>query len=407
VIADGQGLYHDRIVVIGSGWRFTSGISHYTYRLSSALAEDYPVGTLLIRRLVPRILYPGRKRVGSAVTNASYPPEISVYDGVDWYWGPSLTGALKFLDRQRPTVVILQWWTGAVLHTYLRLVRHAVQQGARVIMEWHEGQDVGEAALPGTRLYVQKLMPRLLSYVDAHVVHSDFDLKAVKAAYSLDNLPVHRMPHGPYDHLIRSSTQVELAPDAPFRLLYFGVVRPFKGVEDLVAAFDLLDPDRAKEFRMSVVGETWEGWNAPNQAIARSRYSDLIERVDRYVTDTELTAYFEQADAVVLPYHRSSASGPLHIAMSAGLPVIVTAVGGLVEAVQEYPGAVLVPPKDPAALRNALLQLLAHRGRRYADPHSWRRTVDGYRALIEQLPRRETRGDIQTYAPQTSSRVDA
>ena len=79
-----------------------------------------------------------------------------------------------------------------------------------------------------------------------------------------------------------------------------------------------------------MVGETWEGWTAPDQAIARSPHADLIERVDRYVTDTELTAYFERADAVVLPYHRSSSSGPLQIAMSAGLPVVVTAVGGLV-----------------------------------------------------------------------------
>ena len=141
---------------------------------------------------------------------------------------------------------------------------------------------------------------------------------------------------------------------APFRLLYLGVIRPFKGVEDLVAAFSSLDPDQASKFRLSVVGETWEGWTAPDQAIARSPYADLIERVDRYVTDAELTAYFEQADAVVLPYHRSSSSGPLQIAMSAGLPVVVTAVGGLVEAVQDYPGAVLVPPQDRIALRECV-----------------------------------------------------
>jgi glycosyltransferase involved in cell wall biosynthesis len=138
-------------------------------------------------------------------------------------------------------------------------------------------------------------------------------------------------------------------------------------------------------FRLSVVGETWEGWTAPDQAIARSPHADLIERVDRYVTDDELAAYFARADAVVLPYHRSSSSGPLHIAMSAGLPVVVTAVGGLVEAVQGYPGALLVPPRNPAALRDALLQLPGRRGKRYADPHSWRDTVVGYRALIDQL----------------------
>jgi len=383
----------DRVVVVGSGWLFASGISHYTYRLSSALADEYPVGTLLMRRLVPRRLYPGRNHVGAAVANAVYPANVPIYDGVDWYWGSSLTHALKFLDRQRPTVLVLQWWTGAVLHTYLRLARYAAQHGARVILEWHEGQDVGEATMLGTRRYVRTLMPRLLSRVDAHVVHSSFDLRAIKASYSLDDAIVRVMPHGPYDHLVQPmAVPVDPVGHAPFHLLYLGVVRPFKGVEDLVAAFSALDRDQASRFRLSVIGETWEGWTAPDQAIAHSPHADLIERIDHYVTDTELTAYFEQADAVVLPYHRSSSSGPLHIAMSAGLPVVVTAVGGLVEAVQDYPGALLVPPQDPTALRGALLQLLERRGQRYPDPHSWQRTVNAYRSLIDLLRHAEPRG---------------
>ena len=51
---------------------------------------------------------------------------------------------------------------------------------------------------------------------------------------------------------------------------------------------------------------------------------------------TPSSPLISQADAVVLPYHGSSSSGPLHIAMSAGLPIVVTAVGGLVEAVRDY-----------------------------------------------------------------------
>jgi glycosyltransferase involved in cell wall biosynthesis len=398
----------ERVVVVGSSWFFASGISHYTCLLSSALAKEYDVGALLMRRLVPRRFYPGRDHVGAAVANAVvYPPNVPVYDGVDWYWGSSLTNALRYLDRQQPTVLILQWWTGAVLHTYLRLARHAARRGARIILEWHEGQDVGEAALPGTRRYVRTLMPRLLALVDAHVVHSSYDLHAIPAAYSLGDALVRVMPHGPYHHLVQpSAVPVDPVASTPFQLLYFGVVRPFKGVEDLVAAFSSLDRDQANRFRLSVVGETWEGWTAPDQAIASSPHSDLIERVDRYVTDAELTAYVERADAVVLPYHRSSSSGPLHIAMSAGLPLVVTAVGGLVEAVQDYPGALLVPPRDPAALRDALLQLLERRGRRYRDPHSWQRTVDAYRVLIDQLKQAESRGGRQVETSPASTGAD-
>jgi glycosyltransferase involved in cell wall biosynthesis len=395
-------------VVIGSGWLFASVISHYTYRLSSALAEEYPVGTLLMRRLLPRRLYPGRNHVGAAVAGVAYPSDLPVYDGVDWYWGPSLTHALRYLDRQRPTVLVLQWWTGAVLHTYLRLARHAARLGARVILEWHEGQDVGEATLPGTQRYVRMLMPRLLSRVDAHVVHSTFDLRNITSSHSLGNALVRVIPHGPYDHLVQSvAPAVNPVACDPLQLLYLGVVRPFKGVEDLVAAFSMLTRDQAEAFRLSVIGETWEGWTVPDQAIARSPHADLIERVDRYVTDAELTAYFQRADAIVLPYHRSSSSGPLQIAMSAELPVVVTGVGGLVEAVRDYPGALLVPPRDPAALRDALLQLPARRGQRYANPHSWQRTVDAYRALIDKLNQTEPRGGRQIDASMASTGADS
>lgn len=387
----------DRVVVIGSGWRFASGISHYTYRLSCALASEYPVGALLMRRLMPRHLYPGRGRVGAQALSAAYPAHIPVYDGVDWYWGSSLSRALRYLDRQRPTVIVLEWWTGAVLHTYIRLARYAARRDATVILEWHEGQDTGEAKVPGARRYVQTFMPRLLSTVDAHVVHSDFDLRAIKTAFALGDAPVRVIPHGPYDHLTgRPGAQraqlhqpgaqaVPATNGSPFRLLYFGVVRPFKGVEDLVTAFSGLSRDQATQFRLCVVGETWEGWTAPAEAIARSPHSDLIERVDRYVTDAEVAAFFSQADAVVLPYHRSSSSGPLQIAMSAGLPVVTTAVGGLGEAVQQYPGAILVPPRDPVALRQALSLLPERRGERYADPHSWTRTTAEYQDLISEL----------------------
>jgi hypothetical protein len=96
-------------MVIGSGWHFTSGISHYTYRLSTALADEHAVSALLMRRLVPKRMYPGANRVGADLNDAVYPAHIPTYDGVDWYWGRSIAGALRFIDEQRPDAIILEW----------------------------------------------------------------------------------------------------------------------------------------------------------------------------------------------------------------------------------------------------------------------------------------------------------
>jgi glycosyltransferase involved in cell wall biosynthesis len=396
-----------RVLVVGAGWHMTSGISHYTYRLATELAERHEVSALLMRRLVPKRAYPGAGRVGTSLTDTAYPSDMPVYDGIDWYWGASMSDALAFLDARRPQVVVLQWWTGAVLHSYLRLASHAIRYGAKVIVEWHESQDSGEAGLPGTRGYVRALLPRLLARSAAHVVHSDFDRQAIGAAYpQLAKVPVRVIRHGPYDHLAGTADRAGQSgnrawnPAAPCRLLYFGVVRPYKGVEDLIAAFSSLERAEAERFRLTIVGETWQGWTAPARAIAASPHSDLIYRVDRYVTDAELASHFDLADAVVLPYRRSSASGPLQIAMSAGLPVVVSAVGGLTEAFRDYAGAVPVPPRDHAALRAALLRLPAMRGHRFADPHSWQHTVQAYGGLIDELlQKRAPRRAVQATAP--------
>ena len=153
-------------------------------------------------------------------------------------------------------------------------------------------------------------------------------------------------------------------------------------MEDLVAAVDAMEDEEAGGFVVTIVGETWEDWTLPAAMIANSKHRDRIDFVNRYVSDEEVPGFFADADAVVLPYHRSSASGPLHLAMAYGLPVVVTEVGGLVEATNGYAGAIRVPPRDPDAIRKGLHRAAKLRGQRFADIHSWDRTLDGYESLF-------------------------
>jgi glycosyltransferase involved in cell wall biosynthesis len=71
--------------------------------------------------------------------------------------------------------------------------------------------------------------------------------------------------------------------------------------------------------------------------------------------------------------------------MSHGIPTVVTRVGGLTEAVSDYPGALLVEPGSPEALREAIRRLPSMRGQHYADPHSWERSVQRYDELFAKL----------------------
>jgi glycosyltransferase involved in cell wall biosynthesis len=383
-----------RICVIGSGWRFTSGISYYTHRLSVVLAARYDVSVILMRALVPRRFYPGRERVGTALSAQTYPPEIDVFDGVDWFVLPSLVRGARFLRQHRPDVVVVQWWSAATFHSYVVLAVLARLLGARIVIEFHEVQDTGEARLPGAQLYARALGGLLVRLSAGFVTHSEYDSDRVRAAHPMHDRPVEVIQHGPFDHhtpaVIEPAAADEPAPPAEsaaddFRFLFFGTIRPYKGLEYLVDAFETLTDDEAATRRLVVVGETWEGWTGPIERIARSRHRDRISLTNRYVHDDEVGRFFDNCDAVVLPYTRSSASGPLHIAMARGVPIVLTDVGGLRSGAAGYDGITWVPPEDVAALATALRELPEQPRQRYADPRSWTETLERYSALFAQL----------------------
>jgi glycosyltransferase involved in cell wall biosynthesis len=373
-----------RICVVGSGWHFTSGISYYTCRLVGALDGSHEVSALLLRRLIPRWLYPGKARVGTPLHRLTYPKNVPVFDGIDWFWGLSLWRAMRFLKRERPEVLVLQWWTGAVLHTYWALTHLARRRGIAVIVEFHETQDTGEARLPLAGRYLRALARRVLANTDAVLVHSEFDRGQIRELFAIGTKPVGIAPHGPYDHHLPAKAGPSGEPDVT-RLLFFGTIRPYKGLEHLVAAFDLMTEEQARGFRLTIVGETWEGWGHPLAQARLSRHKDRITIVNRYVDDDEVTSHFGAADVVVLPYTRSSSSGPLHIAMAHGLPVVLTDVGGLRDAAGGYDGIVWTPAAQPEELRDALLAAGELRMRRYDDPRSWNDTVEALEALIAAL----------------------
>jgi glycosyltransferase involved in cell wall biosynthesis len=266
-------------------------------------------------------------------------------------------------------------------------------RGTQVIIEFHEVLDTGEARIPLARLYVGLLAPLLVRLANGFVIHSEFDRPHLEKRYKLGKRPVALIPHGPYDHYaIEEKSEaleaVAMSESNCCNLLYFGVIRPYKGLEDLLRAFEAIREEEIGKYRLTIVGETWEGWTLPNELIERSRYRERINFINRYVRDEEVAQFFAEADAVVLPYQRSSASGPLHIAMSQGLPLVVTQIGGLVEAVANYEGGVLVPPQNSTALKEALVKVAAMKGKRFADPHSWQNTVACYNSLFSTLKSR-------------------
>lgn len=377
-----------RIMLVGPGFRFLSGLSVYTCQLANALAEDHDVSLVLLDRLIPTRLYPGWRRVGEDLTSLRYDPRIHQVGTVDWYWGNALARVRRAVAAERPDVIVLQWWTAATLHTYLALTRLAAEAGIPVLIEFHEVQDTGEANVALVAAYCKRYLPRLVRRATGALFHTHHDLDVFTSVFGrreIDRLATAVAPHGPYDHVTRNpgaASRRRCDGSRPIQVLSFGLIRPYKGVEDLIRAFDAMTPAEAELFELDVVGETWEGWTAPAEAIAASPHRHRIRFENRYVDDREAADYFANADVLVLPYRRGSASGPLQIAMNNGIFVILYAVGGLIEAVRDYAGAVVLPPGDVDGLRTALLGIVGRSGQRFEDPHSWSPVVAAIDGLV-------------------------
>lgn len=134
------------------------------------------------------------------------------------------------------------------------------------------------------------------------------------------------------------------------RLLFFGRLLPYKGLDLLAAAMRLLDARHAWQLR--VVGS---GPESNDLAALRAMRGVSVE--NRWVPEEEVGELIAWADAVVLPYREASQSGVAPAAIAAGRQVVATRIGGLVEQLRDMPLAMLCEP-DAASLAGALRTLI-------------------------------------------------
>lgn len=363
-----------KIAIIGPSKKYLSGVSYYTIRLSNALSNYTDVKTILFRNMLPKRLFPGWKRVGKDLTKLEFNKRVEVHEILDWNNPISWIKAFKI--AKDCDAIILQWWTSSVAHMHFALeFMNRLSEKIPTIIEFHEVVDPLESSIMPIRIY-SRVMGRLVRmFADCYVVHSNADKDLISKVYGIPKSRIYVIPHGIYDHYVKIDKNLakeKLGIDEDFVILFFGLLRPYKGVKYLIKAFENLPENIIKNSRLLIVGETWEDEESVELA-RRSRYSEMITLINRYVPDSEVSLYFSSADVVALPYLRASQSGVAHIAMAFGLPIIATPVGGLKESLANYNGTIFINPKDIEALSKAILKVYECR-KTYRPPENLRWT---------------------------------
>jgi glycosyltransferase involved in cell wall biosynthesis len=241
---------------------------------------------------------------------------------------------------------------------------------------------------------------RVFGAMEAVVAHSEHGAARLRDEVGIDPTKVRVIPHGAFDYLTKLPAEKPLPPELQGAegpvVLCFGLLRPYKGIENLIEAYGRTGTD-------AFHGELWIVGNPrmdiePLRRQAREA-GGRIRFVTRFVDEAEIPAIFRRADLVVLPYLDAEHSGVLYTGLAFGKPLLLTAVGGFPE-VAATGAAHLVPPGDVGALAAALRDLLGDEATRAelaaaatraaAGPYSWdeaaRQHLDLYRDLLETRP---------------------
>jgi glycosyltransferase involved in cell wall biosynthesis len=180
-------------------------------------------------------------------------------------------------------------------------------------------------------------------------------------------------PHGNYEGFVSDHptsaaaacrSSFEIPQDARV-VLFFGLIRPYKGVERLLEAFELLA--KAEDLHLVIAGAAEPGLaRALAAAIERSEAKTRIHLRPRFSTDAELAALLRMADVVVFPHTHVYQSGALLLAMSFGKAIIASDIPGLREYLDDGVEGVLCDTSKPPRLAREILALAREDGRRQA-----------------------------------------
>jgi glycosyltransferase involved in cell wall biosynthesis len=336
-----------KIAVVGPAYPFRGGIAHYTMLLASQLAVAHDTRLYSFERLYPTWLYPGRSQIDPSGQPLA---DVVPRRWLTPWWPLSWRRVTQDWKAWQPDRVVIQWWVPFMAPLTAWLLSRARRLGIHSTLICHN-------VLPHERSRIDRALARLaLSQADHLIVHS-----VAQQAIAQELLPGHAtsvIALPTYDAFqthawTQAQARAQLQVDGRV-LLFFGLVRPYKGLLDLIDALPAVL--REIDVTLLIVGEIWGDAAPYRDRVQALGLADKVQFVDQYVPDDVAAMYFAAADLAVLPYREATGSAVLQLAFGLGVPVVATRAGGMDEVVEDGVTGLLVVPGDVRGLSNAIMR---------------------------------------------------
>ncbi len=331
------------IATIGPTFPFRGGIALYTTQLVGHLRQRHRVDFFSFRRQYPRFLFPGSTQPDPSHSQLTEESSATI-DGLNPF---TWLRTAKLICQHRPDLLLLQWWTPFWLPMMVTVARRIQAAGVPIVTLVHQFIE------PDSGFSEWFLARRALRLCDGLIVMTEQDCGLARRVFP--ETPVRLGPLPPFQHdhcqgLSRSAARRQLGIDDTVPLLlFFGFVRRYKGLRVLLRALA-----RLPQVHLLVAGEFWENESTYQEEVHRLGLAPRVTIINRYIGNEEVESYFVAADALVLPYLAASQSAVGMTALSFGLPIIATTVGGLPEIVCHGETGLLVEPGNSESLAAAI-----------------------------------------------------
>ena len=329
-----------KITIIGPSYPYRGGIALFSNRLAEALlADGHEVNIVTFKMQYPGFLFPGKTQF-SADTNGS---DLNITRAINSVNPFNWIKVGKEIRTAQPDLVIFKYWMPFMAPCFGTIAKQIKKNTAiKIIAVVHNliphEKRMGDTAL--TNYFIKS--------VDGFVSMS----KSVLADLEKfdDVKPKVYSPHPLYDNFgvakPREDALKELGLDDSFKyMLFFGIVRKYKGLDLLLKAFadKTLNDGSVK---LIIAGEFYDDETEYLAIIKKHHLEDAIIMHNSFIPDNEVVNYFCAADIIVQPYRNATQSGVTQIAYHFDKPMLVTDVGGLKEIVPHHKVGYVVEPNE-------------------------------------------------------------